>query len=236
MALVEAIESDSPIHRLDPRVRLLSAGLLVIAAAVAHRPPVLASMLAAAMGLALVARLPARAIRRRFAGLNVFLAVLWLTAPLAAPGEGVRVALQAALKANAILFFGSALVSTLDVVTLGHALAHLRAPRKLVHLFLFTVRYLEVLHAEYDRLRRAMAARAFRPRMNRHTYAALAALAGALLARSLDRAERVVGAMKCRGFRGEFYLLHHFHSHFSDRVAGLVALACAAAWTAWDRL
>jgi cobalt/nickel transport system permease protein len=30
------------------------------------------------------------------------------------------------------------------------------------------------------------------------------------LVRSLDRAERIAAAMKCRGFRGHFYMLDHF--------------------------
>jgi len=48
-----------------------------------------------------------------------------------------------------------------------------------------------------------------------------------LLVRSFDRAERIVAAMKCRGFRGRFYLLDHFA--FSRRdvpfcVVSIVAL------------
>ena len=39
-------------------------------------------------------------------------------------------------------------------------------PDKLTHLFLFTVRYLGVLHHEYQRLLSAMRVRAFRPRMS----------------------------------------------------------------------
>jgi cobalt/nickel transport system permease protein len=46
--------------------------------------------------------------------------------------------------------------------------------------------------------------------MNRHTYRAFGHLVGMLLVRSLDRSERILAAMKCRGFTGRFYLLDHF--------------------------
>jgi cobalt/nickel transport system permease protein len=48
-------------------------------------------------------------------------------------------------------------------------------------------------------------------------------LVGMLLVRSLDRSERIVRAMKCRGFRGRFYLLDHFHFSAGD-------VRFAAAW------
>jgi cobalt/nickel transport system permease protein len=52
-----------------------------------------------------------------------------------------------------------------------------------------------------------------------------------LLVRSLDRSERIIAAMKCRGFRGRFYLLDHFA--FSRRdiwfaLALILALASLA--------
>jgi cobalt/nickel transport system permease protein len=44
-----------------------------------------------------------------------------------------------------------------------------------------------------------------------------------LLVRSLDRSERIVAAMKCRGFRGRFYLLDHFA--FSRRDGWFISAA-----------
>jgi cobalt/nickel transport system permease protein len=115
-----------------------------------------------------------------------------------------------ALKGNAVVLTLVVLLGTIDAVTLGHTLHHLRVPEKLTHLMLFTVRYLDVLHREYLRLRAAMKARGFRPRLDRHTYRSFGYLVGMLLVRSLDRAERIAAAMKCRGFRGHFFLLDHF--------------------------
>ena len=109
-------------------------------------------------------------------------------------------------------------------------------PDKLSHLLLFTVRYLDVLHREYLRMRAAMKVRGFRPRMDRHTYRSYGYLVGMLLVRSFERSERIMAAMKCRGFRGHFYLLDHFA--FSRRrdlpfCATSLALLLTVAWLEW---
>jgi cobalt/nickel transport system permease protein len=114
------------------------------------------------------------------------------------------------LKANAVVLSVTALIGTMDAVTLGHALAHFHVPQKLTQLMLFMVRYFDVLGREYARLRAAMRVRCFRPAMNGHTYRTFGYLVGMLLVRSFDRSERVLAAMKCRGFCGRYYMLDHF--------------------------
>ena len=124
--------------------------------------------------------------------------------------ESLRLAAAIALKANAAVLVVASLIGTMDAVTLGHALAHLYVPRRLAQLLLFMVRYFNVLGREYARLRAAMRVRCFRPRMSMHSYRTIGYLVGMLLVRSFDRSERVLAAMKCRGFRGQYYMLDHF--------------------------
>jgi cobalt/nickel transport system permease protein len=94
-------------------------------------------------------------------------------------------------------------------------------------LFLFTVRYLDVLHCECLRLRWAMKVRCFHPRMDRHTYRSFGNLLGMLLVRGYDRSERIMAAMKCRGFQGRFYLLDHFSFQSRDVIfCSVSALVC----------
>ena len=114
------------------------------------------------------------------------------------------------MKANAAVLAVAALIGTMDAVTLGHALAHFHVPPKLTQLMLFMVRYFDVLGREYARLRAAMRVRCFRPAMNGHSYRTFGYLIGMLLVHSFDRSERVLAAMKCRGFCGRYYLLDHF--------------------------
>lgn len=192
----------APLGRVDARLRVLGAMAFAVATAVVTALPVAAFALVAGAALGLLARFPAGVWLRRLAPLNLMLLALAVLMPLSGGPPGL--ALLVALKANAILLALTALLSTLEPVQLGHALQQLRCPAKLTHLLLFTVRYLDVLHREYARLRTAMRARAFEPRLNRHTLRTYGYLVGMLLVRAFERAERIEQAMRCRGFRGRY--------------------------------
>jgi cobalt/nickel transport system permease protein len=114
----------------------------------------------------------------------------------------------------------------MDTVLLGRALARLGAPDKLVHLYAFTIRYLDLLHREYARLRTAMKARAFRLRGDRHSWRSIGWLFGMLMVRSVERAERIMAAMRCRGFDGRLWSLQD-DSRFG-RADGVFAVAATA--------
>lgn len=234
------------VDRADPRVRVVWAVAFALLVAVMQRPVALASALGAALAAAWLAGLPWGRLWRRMLPVNLFVLLLAILVPLSAgetpfaqwgpltwTSEGFNLALVIALKTNAIVLGLIVLVGSLDVGTLGHALLHLHLPEKLIHLLLFTVRYIDVLEREGQRLRAAMRLRAFRPGVNWHSFRAYGHLLGMLLVRSLDRSERIVAAMKCRGFRGRFYLLDHFHSTGYDwgfsLGAAVVAVFCSLA-------
>lgn len=196
----------------------------------------------------MLARLPARPLARRLLHINLFMALLFLTLPTTTPGEpafsifslpfsrvGLHLAAMITLKANAIVLAFTALLGTVELSALGHALQHLRVPDRLIHLFLFTLRYLDVIHHAYEDLLRAMKARGFRPRMDLHTYRSYGSLMAMLLVRSLERAERVMDAMKCRGFKGRFLTYRPFDFHRRDAVFCLVAtiVLCLCASLRW---
>ncbi|MBU4459257.1 MAG: cobalt ECF transporter T component CbiQ [Verrucomicrobia bacterium] len=245
MSCMGFLGGGSPVHRLDPRVRVAAAALLSIPVALAAGPGVPAMALVAGCGLAVAARLPEPALLRRLGRLNLFVLFLWLMLPWSTPGtpagtiaglglthEGVELALLIALKANAIVLLFTSLVATVPPAELGYALRHLGLSDKLVHLFLFAIRYTDVIHGEYERLRGAMRARAFRANFSLHTLRTFGYLVGLLLVRSLDRAERVLAAMKCRGFDGRFRSLTPFAMRPAD-WAFLVAGSCAAGGLTW---
>lgn len=107
-------------------------------------------------------------------------------------------------------------------------------PPTLISLLIFTVRYIDVLHQEYQRLRAAMKARGFRPRNNRHTYRTFGHLVGMMLVRAVERSERILDAMKCRGFNGQLPLLDKLAFSANDVAfslaigATLIGLAAVA--------
>jgi len=221
-ALEPAPCGPSYLGRVDPRVQVVAAVAFAVVVAAARG----LATAAAALGMALLAlglaRISPRTVLRRILPLEIVillvaLALPWTAGPSTAQEvpDGSRhaggpLAVVIALKANAIVLGLLALLGGMEAATLGHALAHLRVPQKLVHLLLMTVGYLEVLRREYRRLCWAMRVRCFRPHADGHTYRTYGYLVGMLLVRSFDRSERVLGAMKCRGFRGRFYLLDHF--------------------------
>ena len=240
----------SYLGRVDPRARILAAVVLSVAIAAAHRLDTLGIALGAAVAALVLARIPVAGVLRRVLPLEILLLVLVLLlpwtidavpvgagrAPQFAP-EGLALAAVIALKANAIVLSLLALLGGIDAIALGHALGHLHVPRKLAHLLLFTIRYLDVLDREYRRLRAAMKVRSFRPRMSLHTYRAYGYLVGMLLVHSFDRSERILAAMKCRGFEGRFFLLDHFAFSrkrdvpFCAAAASLLALLLLLEWT-----
>ncbi len=242
MHLIEHLQGRSLIHRLDPRVRIVTGFGLAVIVALSGSWPVIGLGLGSALGLLVAAKVGPRVVLGRLIELNVFMLMVLVLVPFSMAGEplfrigpavfsreGLFFALAVTAKGNAVIMILTALLSTIETVTLGHALNHLKVPDKLVHLFLFTVRYVDVLHHEYLRLRQAMKCRCFKAGMNLHTYRTYGNLVAILLIRSLDRSERIMRAMKCRGFTGRFWMLDHFHTHNRDYVFSFGAAFFAAA-------
>jgi cobalt/nickel transport system permease protein len=213
-------QGNSIIHRLEPRTKLLIALLFNTFLATSDKMITLLAALTLTSLLAIIAQLPWQALFQRLLALNLFNLLMFLTLPFSTPGEnnyhfsmltlnqtGIWQATLISLKSNNLLLILTTLLSTTNTIALGYAFHQLHVPDKLTHLFLFTVRYLTVLYQEYQRLWQAMKVRGFQAGFNKHTYRSFAYLISMLLIKSIDRAERISAAMKCRGFRGQFFLL-----------------------------
>jgi len=224
MVFVHRVDDHSIIHKIDPRLRIITALTFSFIVVGSKNLITLIMALSCALISVLVAGLPKEMLFKRIVKLNVFVLLLFLlTGEESRMGVGVI-----ALKSNTLLLWLSAFLSTIDSTSLGHALNHLKVPDKLTHLFLTTVRYIDVLFMEYQRLVQAMKIRGFQPQMNVHTYRTYSYLVGMLLVKSFDRSERIFDAMKCRGFNGHFYMFDHFHWHRTDTAASvLLGMLCS---------
>lgn len=229
--------ASTPVHALDPRVRIVATCVFAIAVVALHSFQALGLALCFSVLTMITARMPLGQTLRRMLMMDSFIIFMLALLPFTTPGEtaftlfgfpaswdGIFKACEIGLKANAIILALMAMVGTMESVTLGHGLSRLRVPETLVHLMLFTVRYIEVLNEEYRRLRVAMKARGFRPRNNMHTYRSVGYLVGMLLVRALERSERILQAMKCRGFDGRLHLLDDMRYRRHDFV--FAALFC----------
>ena len=222
---------DSPMHRLDPRIKIVLATAFAFTVALSSNFWALFAALGASLSLIAVSGLGFRPVLKRLALVNGFILFFWLVLPLTVAGEpytklgsltftreGILLSAQITIKSNAILISLIALLATSSISTLGHALNRLKVPDKLVLLLLLTFRYIFVLELEYRRLRRAIQIRGFKPGTNLHAYRTYAYVIGMLFVRASARAERVHQAMLCRGFQGKFHSLRTFTLHTSDGV------------------
>ncbi len=224
MNLDRYLERSSPVHRLDPRVKVVVVPAFIVS--VALLPDGAWWALAAAFGLvvlaAILARLsPWQVIRRSLIGLPFLLAAVTLL--FTVPGRalwtgpwGMTISDAGLLRfsgivARSLLSIQAAvlLTATTRFPDILHALRHLRVPAVLVSIIGFMYRYLFVLVEEVERLMRARAARSGRRPGQpgggslRWRAAVTGHMAGQLLVRSLDRSDRVYQAMLARGYRGE---------------------------------
>jgi cobalt/nickel transport system permease protein len=242
--------SASPLGRLDPRWRL-AALLLAAAVAAALRswPAALAALLGS-WSLAILARLPLRWYLVRLATVSVFLALFvvflpfvprrgevpWEVGPLELSPGGVELAAVICLKAAAVVTLVLVLWAAAPWEVTLKAARSLRLPGLAVHLLALTYRYLFLLAEEMNRLRVALRVRGYRNRANLHSYHTVGQVAGTLLVRSHERAERVGQAMRCRGFDGTYRALTDFRTRVRDVVAFALIVGAAAGLVLWDAL
>lgn len=235
--------------RLDPRTRILVAIGFLIVIATLKSFIALGVVAFFTLGIVWFARVPRKQLLACLMSVNLFMLLLMLSMPWSRSGEawfslgpfdytqeGFLHVLRIAIRANAMVLLTVALIGTLEPTVLGRACKRLWVPEKLIHLLLFMVRYIDVLREEYRRLLTAARLRGFQPSLDRHTFRTFGQLAGMLLVRSVDRSERIVAAMKCRGFSGRFYLLDQLRYTRLDAVVGAVFVIAAFTLVIWERL
>ena len=231
-------QGDSPLHHLDPRMKIVAYLPLAVLTALIDSFFQVLLALTAALILAGTARIFSRLLLQRLAVVNMFMAFLWLTLPYSVSGEpllwqagalspsieGTALSLLLTLKTNAIALYTVSLPGTSTVMSLSHAMLHLRFPRKLVTIFYFFYRYTGVISREFSTMQRMLKARAFHATSNLHTVRVYGYFTGILFIRSIERAERVYHALVMRNFTGEFPLLFHFNARGND-IAFLCLMA-----------
>lgn len=214
---------NSSVHRMDPRLKIISCAVFSFQMALSMEFLTLFTGFLGGVILLVAARLDFRMVFKRLLLINGFILLFWVILPVTFPGkpvffigplkvtmEGIILSARITIKSNAIMVVFIALLGTSSLSAIGHAMSCLKVSDKLVHLFLLTYRYLFVIEQEYNRLARASRVRCFQPGTNIHTYKTYAYLIGMLFVRASARAERVYQAMLCRGFKQKFYSLQEF--------------------------
>jgi cobalt/nickel transport system permease protein len=239
---------DSWLGRRDPRWKLAALLIAAIVVASLRTLPTAAAALTAALALAVLGGLPCRWLLARLGIVALFLLPFgllpllpdaspgWTIGPLRVSPAGLGLALFLAAKALAMTALVLSLAATSSLPETLKAAQALRVPGLLVQLALLSYRYVFVLAGELARLRVALRVRGFRSGANLHSYRTIGHVAGILMLRSAERAERVGQAMRCRGFDGRFRSLTTFRTTAADVVLWAGVGAGAAGLAVWDWL
>jgi cobalt/nickel transport system permease protein len=232
---------DSPAHRLDARAKALVtiAFLVAVMSFPRHEVTALTPFFLYPIALLALGGLPPRFILKKLLIAAPFALFIGLFNPLldrqpvAFPGGHVLAAgwlsfasilVRFALTVSAAL----ALVACTGMHRLCAGLERLGLPRVFAVQLLFLYRYLFVIADEALRMRRGLELRTADGRAP--ALRVYGSLVGHLLLRSMDRAQRIYGAMLARGFDGEIRTRQAARWHARDFVfaAGWIAFFIAA--------
>lgn len=223
---------DSLLHRLDPRVKVVMTLLFILSNVLLPDgawPAYLAAWLFLLLAVSLARLSPLFVLRRSLLALPFVLAAVSVL--FTVPGE-TRLSwqigtLSLTVSDQGLIRFGSILVrswlsvqmailltATTQFPDLMHALRHLKVPALLVAIIAFMYRYLSVLVDEARRLLRAREARSAQGpqgaagRSLRWRAQVAGGMVGQLFLRSMERSDRVYGAMVARGYRGQLLTMN----------------------------
>lgn len=221
------------VEALDARVKLVIALALALWVGLVPTPAAGALGLLA-VGLVVVgaaARIPPRTLIVRASGALPFVLVPGLLRLIS--GDLNPAALSVlALRGYTAAMVATLLVSVTPSPALLHAASALGVPDLMVQTTALVYRYLLVLRERGAAMSSSALARGYGP----HTpgrFAVGGSMLGALLIRSLDRADRVHRAMLARGYTGRMPALRPGRMRPSDWIVGGAALTAVAGSLVW---
>lgn len=239
---------DSPLHRLDPRVKVVTALALIVGVVLTPERawPAYPLIWALLGSLAAVGGLGARRVAQ-MGGLALPFALAAVTLLFTTPGHPVATLAGLTITDGGLArFVGILLKSWLAVqaalllsmtthfTDLLWALDSLRVPATLVAIIGFMYRYLYTLKDEAERLIRARSARsgvsAGRKAGGGLAWRAQVAggMIGNLFLRSYERSERVYAAMLARGYNGQIVKLNPPPLTWSAILQGIIPILVLA--------
>lgn len=208
---------NSFIHRLEPRIKLISftACILFIISTKASSGLSFALYAAILLALNLTAKLPLTAVIKRSLTILPFVVLATIFIPLFKPGDGLMILWNCLIKAYLSVICMIILTATTKFSDLLKALELLRFPVLFLMIVSFMYRYIFVIE---DALMKMNQAREARSPAGRRWLGnkVLANILGVLFIRTYEQAERVYLAMCARGFSGRIKTLSDFRMREID--------------------
>jgi cobalt/nickel transport system permease protein len=209
---------DTPLHRLDPRAKLITTLFFIITVVSFDKYTVsaLTPFFIYPVYLMSFGRLPYGYVLKKVLMVSPFAILVGIFNPLMDKEVLMHlgsIGLSGGWVSFISIIFRFVLTVTAALVLISltgfnsvcAALERFKVPRPLVNQLLFFYRYIFVLADETERMVRASSLRNFNSKAL--DFRAFASLAGNLLLRTFDRAERVYSSMLCRGFDGHIRLI-----------------------------
>ena len=238
----------SPLHNLDPRIKVILTIAFIISNALL--PDGAGIAFALAWGIILFANFISRlgigfTFKRSFIALPFALAAItvlftipgkpiasfdFLMRDLTITDAGLLRFISIVMRSWLSVQMAILLVAVTEFPKIIHALTHLHIPAILTVIISFLYRYLFVLTDEVMRMIRARQARSaaasgIRSGGSVAWRAKIAGnMAGQLFLRSYERSDRIYNAMLSRGYKGELMTIHPHHYHRSDLVIGALSI------------
>lgn len=237
----------SPIHRWEPRCKLIALLTLIFAFAFVQQLILLPAMVIVTLIYYGVSRLPVAFLLNRLRYPGFFLAaiaillpfsvgntIVWQLGFLALRQEGLQALTLIVTRFLCILTVSLILFGTAPLLTSIKAMRGLGLPAVLADMTLLSYRYIEQFGEDLRRMQTAMRLRGFRVnKLSRRNLIVLASLIGSLLVRSYDQSQQVYQAMILRGYGCVAPRRQQFKTHTSDLVAlvvtGVIALGFVVA-------
>ncbi len=235
----------SPIHALDPRIKLVSALLFILMVVLTPDSGfgIFGFDLALIGMIYSFSHVPLGYILKRSLAIIPFAVTVALFVPFITPGPeiavwtvfnheitmtgpGIERFLAICCRAYLSFFAVILMVATTRFGDLMWAAGELHMPMKLVQVVSFMYRYLFVLVDDVSHMILARDLRSGRRR--RMLLTASAGIIGAMFLRSFEHAERLYEAMLLRGFTGRTFVLNHKHIKRHDLVVSTGFIAAAA--------
>jgi cobalt/nickel transport system permease protein len=235
------------LQRLDPRLKILSTLLVLMAVSLSHSLIVIAVLYLLTLGLALLSMVPlAFFVKRVWLFIPFFTGVIALPALFVTPGpvlvhlplglvitqNGCMTALFLLLRVGTSVSLAVLLVLTTPWNSILKALGVLRIPAVVILILGMTYRYIHLLlHITTDMFL-SQKSRLLRRMTGSEERRMIAATSGTLLGKSLQVSSDVYLAMQSRGFRNYPRTMDTFKMRWMDWLSGAVVFITvgAAIW------
>ncbi len=250
VAIDEYSNLDSPLHRWDPRCKLIGLMVLIFAFSFVKDLRMLLAMVVVTATIYILSGLPVSFMLQRIRYPSLFLLAIVLIlpfisgqtiimsiGPLDMRQEGLFAVLLIAIRFLSILTIGLVLFGTAPFLTSIKAMRALGLPAILADMVLLSFRYLHEIGSDLQKMQISMKLRGFhRHRFSLRSLHIPAWLSGSILVRSYERSEWVYKAMILRGYGHAPHLRSEFQAHARDIVTLTAFLLLAAGFVAGDIL